>query len=431
MNERTESIVPSQESGEPLLELEASHGVEMALAEAEEILAVHPQTGGSRTGVVETIAERLQATPAEVGAAQEEIGFVKRQAELQANRSKAFDKLQAQVRNTLLSVLTATALQGASVRAESPTTPERTSLETVLIGKVKSLELSYEEVFDTTSPLNIASEKIRKKPLIPEEIVFLRELRQKTLTDRNEWAVLAGRDKTGKLAMQLFEGHADGVTFSFAQFRTEGVKDMTITHTHPLTADQYQEHGQTKGEGATKKFIYPPSATDIKTCLLDSDVTYRVVDPYGVWAYQCDKNHPLVVNEQVSLEKLKNDFMTLGVEYHIATEDMTRILAGVKMISRWSVLPLVTSLLSLESKYPGLDSAGTKAINVHADRTKELTQALLRNDEWVEWILRNANQWTETELGWRLQSLIQNAERSGVHMSFTPFKGELRQETRK
>lgn len=391
---------------------------------------------------LKVVIGQLEASE-EVQVAKEEADYVARLAALEKQAEGAQMKLQERIRRVLLSVVTAATLQGVPGKVETISTnadsvvATQNSTETretaSLSEKLRSPELIYQDIFDTQSSLNVASKKLNKESFSPEELVIVHELAKRARMSKEEWAIVSGKNTTGRFTFQLFQGTEDGVFFSLEAMKKMDVTRFDVAHTHPLSTEDLENHDHESG--TRKRFLYPPSADDIRTCLVNKNPfkVHRVIDASGMWEYQCDKQNPFVVEATTSLQRLGEAFDQLSQEYKLITEERQRLLRIVETLyaNSFAVVTLVQYFAALEERYPGIDAAGTRAINEHAERAKKLFVVLMRNDLSVEWIRRNMNKWTDSELATRLQFFVQEAEENGVFMSYTPFKEISKREEKK
>lgn len=422
MNVRTESPVLSWESGELPLEAESSSGVGAVLAETKAILEAVPKTG-EYDDIAESVAERIQASPEVMRIAQAEIDFTRRQAELRLARKKAFEKLRAQVQKVLLSVLTATTLQGAPVKAETSFASEEISHEAILKERLEASELSYEVLFDQDSPLNVVSEKFSKQPLSREDIAILQWLREQVFQE-HEWATLSGKDRFGRYTTELFRGWEDGVMISYVGTKLHGVRQVTEMHTHPPSQDLRGLAQNRKDQG--KSFLHPPSSKDLRICMYNKyfqqSTKYRAVDPHGVWEYQCDRNNPLVLSERVAFRELQKALSFLRLQFGLASDDAARLDSALDKVERGVLLELKNDLEQLDRNYPGIAAAGNVALNNYIEQARGFTEVLLDNDALSLRMIAKAGQFTDSQLAVEIQYFIRAAEKNGIYMSYTPFK---------
>ncbi len=427
------SEVACDEEIEKNFSLEQSRSLSVLQKILEEIEILQQEGKSPIKKRLETIIRGL-VSDEEVQRIKEKIGYFDRLAAIEKQREGAQIKLRERMRRVLLSVVTAATLQGVPSKAEvTPATAKvvvasqnstEASESVSLSEKLRSPELTHQDIFDTQSPLNVTSKKLNKESLSPGELVIVHELAKKVRMSKEEWAVVLGKNTTGRLTFELFRGTEDGIFFSLESMRKMGVTRFDVAHTHPLSAEDLESHDHELG--THKRFLYPPSATDIRTCLVNQNPfkVHRVIDASGMWEYQCDRQSPLVVETVTSLQRLGETFDQLSQEHKLTTKEKQQLLRIVETLytNSFAVVALAQYFTALEERYPGIDAAGTRALNEHAERVKKLSVVLMSNDLYVEWIRRNMNKWTDSELATRLQFFVQEVEKNGIFMSYTPFK---------
>ena len=392
----------------------------------DEIKSIEEQAEPKPDARVAEMALRLGVDEAQLESVEQVVRFAERSRALTEKFHGIKDKFQENIRRTLLPVATALAMNSAPALAQEANTerPTTNGPETVLATKSESRELKKEDVFDVSSPLNITGEKMKalKREMLPEELALMKDFHRKAWQQEYEWAVVSGQDKHGKFTTKLDKLGYFGGSAS-VEIRKDIVSNASLMHTHPL--DSYLMSGITsKGvrSGQEQPPLMPPSAGDIESCMQDSNIDSvgRVVDLRGVWEYRCDASHPAVEKRQTAEPERDKALKMLGLQFGIDGDDSARI-DGV-MIGPEKLPRLTDLIVQLDKKYPGIAKSGLEVLSRFSDQETEYVKNRLLYEQGVFEVARSSRDTSDEDVSLKIRNLIQNAERNGVYMSYTPFK---------
>lgn len=386
-------------------------------------------------GVAEEIAGRLKVDLVQLDVAKEAINFTERTTTLVEKKKTLKEKFDAAVQKALLPVATALAMNTAPVLAqESQTDRPVTTPEATLVAKSESRELKKEDIFDLSSPLNVVGEKMKafKREMLPEELALIKEFHRKVWQERNEWAMVSGRNQQGEFVVKMNEGESHKVSMPLEI--TEKINNnLLLTHTHPVEVVGDSEVKQSMRHGESTLFVAPPSSMDlVLSC--QSRAMNQVVDPRGVWQYSCDEK--MMTAFLKPQEQLKAGIQQVVLLHALSPEDTARLQTAFsssisqspgeyrdeyfEMFSLRNFQDFITQ--SLSKGYPGLAQSATSLLDVYRTQKQDFAEVLLDTEHWNEWMLRNAAHYSDDELALRIRNLIKNAEEKGIAMSYTPFK---------
>lgn len=389
------------------------------------------QSGDDQGGSfdIADMAGRLGADETQMEAAKTEVNFTERVAVLTRKKNDLKEKFERAVQKTLLPVMTAMAMNSAPALAEQPSTDRPATFpETTLVAKAESQELKKEEVFDVHSPLAITGEKMKalKREMLPEELLLVRDFQNKAWQEKNEWMAVSGKDKSGKFLSETKESGALGGTLSFDILENIEGNSAKI-HTHPVEA------GGTLGlsswamrSGETKAFIMAPSAADVGQCMDDAgtDSVGRIVDPVGIWEYRCDENHPFVQARKKTGEEFGAVLEGVKARYQVREEDVVQASAALGTVHPSSVMSALFS--ELDKKYPGIESDSEAALHEMVRKNQKVALGFLEFETEGNELSRSSVVMPDVDLAKQIQGFIQNAEKKGVYMSYTPFRKPMK-----
>ncbi len=379
-------------------------------------------------------ARRLAIDAAGLEQAKAVVRFPERAEALALARSRMMEKFERAVEKALAPVVTMLALNTAPVLAQDVRTERMaTTQESSLTVQAETRVLKKEDVFVLDSPLAVVGEKMKalQRELLPEELALLKEFHAKAWQEANEWSMVSGKNRDGKFLVKKSEGGADFVHMPWEL--TQEIDERYLgTHTHPLEVEKEKELKDKMRQGTRNAFVAPPSSNDLVISCQSMSMN-QVVDPRGVWQYSCDKDMMrLFLKPQ---EQLKERIHNMGLLFALSSTDTARVEEAFTKAFRYShqyvdeyferfVLRNFQEFIdrSLSQTYPGIEKAVHEHLNGYKEHKAKLTEALVDNDHWGEWIRRVSSGYSDEELAIRIRNLIANAERKGIAMSYTPFK---------
>ena len=390
----------------------------------DEIKSIEEQAEPKPDARVAEMALRLGVDEAQLESVEQVVRFAERSRALTEKFHGIKDKFQENIRRTLLPVATALAMNSAPALAQEANTerPTTNGPETVLATKSESRELKKEDVFDVSSPLNITGEKMKtlKREMLPEELALMKELHKKVWQEKNEWAASSWIDGKGSFVTELTEGNRYSVTtVRRMSIFEQSKKNESHAHTHPRESNTFST---TPGP---QPDVMPPSGGDISHCADTSlnAMTFRVVDPRGVWEFQCDKQSSFIGIKKKVTDGIENIGLSRGLEQ----DGMAKLKAMLQNALRENnptdmLAELAVGLSILDKEYPGIKETSEALTSELTMATHERTKEILENEQWAGWLMRNSSHYSNDELVIRIKNYIESGEKRGVYMSYTPFK---------
>ncbi len=387
---------------------------------------------------VREMASRLGVEESQIEAAKQAVAFDERVQVFSEKARGTKERFQESIRQALLPVATALAMNSAPVLAQEVQTDRLLATsETTLVATSEGHELKREEVFDLRSPLAIAGEKMKnlkgrlKYELTAEELRFALDFQRKAWQEKNEWGMVSGQDEKGEFLVATNEGEAHQVRLPF-ELSLQIKSRLLLTHTHPVEVESDPAKKEAMHRGEQQSFVAPPSAIDI-IISCQTKTMNQVVDPRGVWEYTCEE--AMIKKFQEPQIQLKAGIDNVIVLHAMSEDDRAQFLAAFRGISRSPgeyrdeyfedlALKNFQNIVnaSLAQKYPGLEQGIASLIEVYTSQRNVMAENLLDHEMWNSWIRRNAASYSDEELAVRIQNLIKNAEDKGVAMSYTPFR---------
>lgn len=367
---------------------------------------------------LDEVVGHLDVDGTQVEEAKSEIGFNQKSENITKKWDQAKRKFEEATRKALLPVVTALSLHAfPGIAQEVPIEPLQDSVGTALIEK--SHELTEEDVFDKKSPLALASEKMQSpEKKSSEELALIKDFSYKVWFDNNEWTSRSGADSQGS---PLTEVKETGKTGGIVMFDHEMSQEKISMHTHPVeVSDMLGSSAREIRTGEQQPFVMPPSATDIGSCMSNSGVIHRVVDPRGVWEYQCDTQHPFVLKQKKLETQLRTLADTVKRDFSVAPADSTRALSSVKNTHPSMIIQKYFS--ELEKQYPGIEEYGNSALKKIVQENQDMAMRIVNQEKLGASLIGSSFVLSDTELSEKIKNYIQQAETLGVSLSYTPFR---------
>ncbi|MFZ2187927.1 MAG: hypothetical protein WAV46_04880 [Candidatus Moraniibacteriota bacterium] len=375
------------------------------------------------------MGERVNADQSEIEAAEGVIHFQERAQDFGEKRQEIRQVFEAKVRKALLPVAAALTMNwGAALAQEAPeeqfvATPEILTV----VAKTETRELKVEDVFDRHSPLAQSSEMQKKleRPMTAEELATVEALHEKAWQGKNEVMSFSGRDKDGKYVIQTKESGPIGGRLEFEA--DEFLTDKVSSHTHPVEAAS-----ATLGisalairEGKSKAIIMPPSTVDIGQCMNDAsrNILQRVVDPRGVWEYECDANHPFTRSRNKAGKDLAKAIEAIQMRYAVDTADFEQAFSSVQDVH--PAFMMARTFSALESKYPGIEKSGQDIFGELFKSDNALGLSFLEYDQEGSGLSLDSSEASDEENAKKIAAFIKNAEKRGIFLSYIPFREPL------
>lgn len=421
MSHATENMSPAVAEQERIIS-SAQEQPSGSLAETlDQIRSIQRKDAESEPeAMITDIALRLGADEAQVKAAKAEVNFVERSTVFAEKKRGLKEKFDEAVRKALLPVTTALAINMTPALAEAsqiknPETPPEASQAV----NPESRELKKEEIFDLHSPLAIVGEKMKtlQRELSAEELTLIKDFRQKAQEEKNEWIAVAGKEKTGRFHVEIKEvGPAGGELIS--DTIEEIASEPSINHTHPAAMLDFSGLSPETIQG----MIMPPSAVDIGGCMdnAGTDTVQRVVDSRGIWEYRCDEQHPFVATRKSLRENLGAAIKEVHTKYGVQDDDIEQ--ARSAAATTHPTLAVDSFLSELDKKYPGLEKSWQTALAEVAASSNDLSLSMLSYEKSATVLTMASENLSEEDLSNKIRKFIQDSEKMGVHISYTPFK---------
>lgn len=397
------------------------------LKQVDEIQAGDRENTAPDGSVAEEVAGRIDATSEQVEAAKSEVNFTERRAALEGKKQSIREKFDAGLRKALLPVATAFALGGSPALAEVGETEKVVGQSEISLHasevKGEKKELTFDQVFDKSSPLAKSSEKMKnERPISSEELVTLKDLHQKVWKGKNEWAAFSKRDKSGKYTVLLEEM---GPTGGYVELddSSEDEKEKVSTHTHPVEAAYSIGRSAQEIRGGEKRpFIMPPSMADFSSCIdsTKDGVLQRVVDSRGVWEYTCDENGTFARMRKDLDARMIARVEQVKAEYQVTDEDAKQAMTRVKDEHPTALAQALFS--ELDKKYSGIAGKGNDIALEVGSWAQEFGSSVLAHETDVVALSQSSMELPDAELAPRIESFIKAAEKRGMTLRYIPFK---------
>lgn len=390
-------------------------------SQVNEIQSARNTDEGKSTRIDETV-NRLNIDVPQVEIAKSEIGFAEKSENIAEKWEQARKRLEMSVQKALLPVVTALSLHTLpGLAQEAPREPLLDSASTTLIEKSTSHELTMEDVFDMNSPLALASKKIElsREEQSPENLSFIKDFSHKVWFEENEWMSISGKDTLGKPMREVQEMGPTGGMIEFDQgMVSEGVSTM---HTHPVEAIGVMGYSPGAIRNGTKQaFVMPPSATDIGSCIDNPEKVHQIVDPRGVWRYQCDADHMFASMKKDADSKFKLLFQSITTRFSVTSEDRKQALVNVKDAHPSNMMQKYFA--ELEKKYPGIEAQGRTMITDLVASNQDIAMNMMNYEKLGAYLTGSSLAISDTKLSEEIKEFIRQAETLGVYISYTPFK---------
>lgn len=411
--EQKEAVVSSQEA--------PTDSFVETIEQVEDIQASEPVAESDL--VVKKVTKGLHATEEEVASVKQEVNFFARQEALNLERRGIREKLEASLRRALVPLVTAFALGSSPALAERVTSSdsgEVSSQRGTENGEQK--ELKMDDVFDLKSPLALSSKKFGSEwKISSDELQLLKNLYQKALTETNEWVTLSGKDKNGKFT---HEGWGTGPLGGYVEFENgDELTEKVMTHTHPVgAAYSIGRSAQEIRESKIKPFVMAPSVSDFSVCIsMGPGMKQRVVDPRGVWEFECDQNHPFIKTKNKIESIFSQRLEELKAGYSISKEDFEH----AKSMTANPTLMAADIFKELDKKYPGINKKGQSLISDVGAVSSKIGDALFTYESEGVKLANSSPDLTDKKLSSRIKSFIKKAEDKGMYLRYAPMKEQL------
>lgn len=380
--------------------------------------------------IMEGISERLNADAAQRERAAAEVHFSERAEVLHEKQRGIKEKFEASVRKAMLPVVTAFAMNWSTAVAQETTgeQPVATPEVSKVAVKTEIRKWKEEDVLDRNSPLEQSSEmkKTFERSITSEELATLEELRQEAWQGKNEVASYGGRDRDGRY---LIQKHVSGPTGGRVELEEaeDMVSDRVFSHTHPVEASSefFGISALDIREGKRRAGIMPPSAVDIGQCIENAseNILQRVVDPRGVWEYECDADHPFSRLKMKLNEDFVEAFKNIEIHYGVDAADFAEAVRSTQDIH--PVFMLARTFSALESKYPGIEKSVQDTLEKIVKSHMAFGLALLEYEQEGSRLAMSSSEDSDQENAKKISEFIKKAEKIGVWLSYTPFKEQL------
>ncbi len=377
---------------------------------------------------IEEVGARIHAEVAQVEAAKERVDFEARQSALEDRRQSLREVFEGRIRQALLPLATALALHAGPAWAQQAVSePIPSPPQLVALQPEAALVRNEAALLDLHSPRAYQSEMMKRsrQEWSPEEVALVQELQEKAWKETREWMSFSGYDAAGRFVSEIQEmGETGGWSAPKAVEITTG---RTLMHTHPI------ELAASFGVGVSaqalrdsnKPLMMPPSIVDRSQCAQEAQGdggVQRVVDTSGVWEYFCEAKHPL--------QELRDEFSTRAQDvfqrYGVSTQEGESAATRQAQENTQNPLALFTAF---EPRYPGIEAEGQQILSevlekygdvIGREGNLEITAKELA-------ALSMSNGASPEALTDKVREFIQEAEKVGVHMAYTPFQSVSKQ----